>query len=141
MIGVSKASVCMQVTALGGLEAVITAKKWTEVSYPFQFPPSFTSKSFTLRKMYSRLLHDYEQVYFHRNTGPPTLPPGLLHHPLFSEASYPAFSSPQTLGNTIHAACITLRHQRSLPALLVHPNTLAHTCRTRSYVVLKGTLT
>ncbi|BDA48008.1 probable AT-rich interactive domain-containing protein 2 at N-terminal half [Coccomyxa sp. Obi] len=65
-----------QVTSLGGLEAVITAKKWTEVSQPFQFPPSFTSKSFTLRKMYSRLLHDYEQVYFHHNTGPPTLPPG-----------------------------------------------------------------
>lgn len=65
-----------QVTAMGGLEAVITAKKWTEVSQPFHFPTSFTSKSFTLRKMYTRLLHDYEQVYFHRNTGPPTLPPG-----------------------------------------------------------------
>ncbi len=65
-----------QVTALGGLEAVITAKKWTEVSQPFHFPASFTSKSFTLRKMYTRLLHDYEQVYFHRNPGPPTLPPG-----------------------------------------------------------------
>ena len=69
----------MQVTALGGLEAVIGAKKWTEVSQPFQFPPSFTSKSFTLRKMYSRLLHDYEQVYFHRNQGIPTLPPGARH--------------------------------------------------------------
>ncbi len=51
-------------------------KKWTEVSQPFQFPPSFTSKSFTLRKMYSRLLHDYEQVYFHRNRGQPIPPPG-----------------------------------------------------------------
>ncbi len=75
-------SMCGQVTALGGLEAVITAKKWTEVSQPFQFPPSFTSKSFTLRKMYSRLLHDYEQVYFHHNTGPPTLPPGVPALPL-----------------------------------------------------------
>ena len=65
-----------QVTALGGLEAVMAAKKWTEVSQPFQFPPSFTSKSFTLRKMYSRLLHDYEQVYFHRNSGLPIPPPG-----------------------------------------------------------------
>ena len=55
---------------------MIGAKKWTEVSAPFQFPPSFTSKSFTLRKMYSRLLHDYEQVYLHANAGPPTLPPG-----------------------------------------------------------------
>lgn len=51
-------------------------KKWTEVSQPFQFPPSFTSKSFTLRKMYSRLLHDYEQVYYHRNRGQPIPPPG-----------------------------------------------------------------
>lgn len=65
-----------QVTALGGLEAVMANKKWTEVSQPFQFPPSFTSKSFTLRKMYSRLLHDYEQVYFHRNGGLPIPPPG-----------------------------------------------------------------
>ena len=63
-------------TALGGLEAVMANKKWTEVSQPFQFPPSFTSKSFTLRKMYSRLLHDYEQVYFHRNGGLPVPPPG-----------------------------------------------------------------
>ncbi len=46
----------MQVTGLGGLEAVINAKKWSEVSLPFQFPSSFTSKSFTLRKMYSKLL-------------------------------------------------------------------------------------
>ncbi|CAL5223241.1 g5721 [Coccomyxa viridis] len=66
-----------QVTALGGLEAVMANKKWTEVSQPFQFPPSFTSKSFTLRKMYSRLLHDYEQVYFHRSRGQPTPPPGV----------------------------------------------------------------
>ena len=65
-----------QVTALGGLEAVMANKKWTEVSQPFQFPPSFTSKSFTLRKMYSRLLHDYEQVYFHRNGGLPIPLPG-----------------------------------------------------------------
>ncbi len=57
---------------------MIGGKKWTEVSAPFLFPPSFTSKSFTLRKMYSRLLHDYEQVYFHHNAGPPTPPPGAL---------------------------------------------------------------
>ncbi len=67
-------------TSLGGLEAVMANKKWTEVSQPFQFPPSFTSKSFTLRKMYSRLLHDYEQVYFHRNRGQPLPPPGK-HQP------------------------------------------------------------
>eukprot|EP00884_Botryococcus_braunii_P012580 jgi/Botrbrau1/21322/Bobra.0184s0032.1 len=66
----------IQVTNHGGLEAVVSGKKWTEVSQPFKFPPSFTSKSFTLRKMYSRLLHDFEQVYFFRNTGPPIVPYG-----------------------------------------------------------------
>ncbi|KAA6430062.1 MAG: high mobility group family [Trebouxia sp. A1-2] len=50
-----------QVTHLGGLEAVITGKKWSDVSVPFQFPASFTSKSFTLRKMYSKLLFNFEQ--------------------------------------------------------------------------------
>ncbi|KAL0030733.1 hypothetical protein WJX77_004142 [Trebouxia sp. C0004] len=66
-----------QVTHLGGLEAVITSKKWSDVSVPFQFPASFTSKSFTLRKMYSKLLFDFEQVYLHRNTGPMSAPPGM----------------------------------------------------------------
>jgi hypothetical protein len=65
-----------QVTHLGGLEAVITGKKWSDVSIPFQFPASFTSKSFTLRKMYSKLLFNFEQVYLHRNTGPMSAPPG-----------------------------------------------------------------
>lgn len=67
---------CGQVTHLGGLEAVITGKKWSDVSVPFQFPASFTSKSFTLRKMYSKLLFNFEQVYLHRNTGPMSAPPG-----------------------------------------------------------------
>ncbi|KAL0051349.1 hypothetical protein WJX82_005960 [Trebouxia sp. C0006] len=66
-----------QVTHLGGLEAVITGKKWSDVSVPFQFPASFTSKSFTLRKMYSKLLFNFEQVYLHRNTGPMSAPPGM----------------------------------------------------------------
>lgn len=83
-----------QVTNHGGLESVVSGKKWTEVSQPFKFPPSFTSKSFTLRKMYSRLLHDFEQVYYHRNTGPPTVPYGMSPSFTFlcqcSLASFPA---------------------------------------------------
>ena len=66
----------LQVTCYGGLEAVISSKKWSDVSVPFHFPASFTSKSFTLRKMYSKLLFDYEQVYFHRNAGLIVMPPG-----------------------------------------------------------------
>ena len=50
-------------------------KRWSTVSEPFHFPSSFTSKSWTLRKVYSRLLHDYEQVYFHGNRGLPIPPP------------------------------------------------------------------
>ena len=72
-----------QVTRIGGLEAVINSKKWSEVAQPFHFPDSFTSKSFTLRRMYSKLLFDFEQVYFHRNTGPLCAQPG---EPLQSES-------------------------------------------------------
>ena len=98
----------LQVTALGGLEAVIAAKKWTEVSQPFQFPQSFTSKSFTLRKMYSRLLHDYEQVYFHRNQGIPTLPPGAqpcyFQHVAFACGAHPALPMKRRL-QTVRLTC------------------------------------
>lgn len=59
-----------QVTTLGGVELVINMKKWNEVCIPFKFPPSFTSKAFTMRKIYVNLLYHYEQVYFYRNTGP-----------------------------------------------------------------------
>lgn len=65
-----------QVTRLGGLEVVINGKRWSEVAQPFHFPDSFTSKSFTLRRMYSKLLFGFEQVYFHRNTGPLVSQPG-----------------------------------------------------------------
>ena len=66
----------LQVTSMGGLESVIRHKKWPEVAAPFQFPPTFTSKSFTLRKFYTKLLHDYEQVYYFRHTGTAVPPPG-----------------------------------------------------------------
>lgn len=65
-----------QVTAAGGLEAVIQGKKWIDACSPFNFPASFTSKSFTMRKIYSALLHHFEQVHFLRNTGYIVPPPG-----------------------------------------------------------------
>lgn len=64
-----------RVTSLGGVQAVINEKKWNEVCSPFNFPTSFTSKSFTIRLMYTKLLHDYEQVYFFRNKGRVLAPP------------------------------------------------------------------
>lgn len=51
-----------QVTSLGGLDAVIAGRKWSEVCHPFHFPASFTSKSFTMRKIYSQVLFHFEQV-------------------------------------------------------------------------------
>ena len=63
-----------RVTGLGGLEAVITTRAWSDVCEPFGFPPSFTSKSFTVRKLYSQHLHHFEQVYFHRRGGQPLVP-------------------------------------------------------------------
>ena len=57
-------------TALGGLEAVINRKQWVIVCEPFNFPSSFTNKSFVIKKLYVNALHHYEQVYFHRHQGP-----------------------------------------------------------------------
>ena len=65
----------LQVTAEGGLAQVVSHKKWPRVSAPFQFPTSFTSRSFTLRENYAKLLFDFEQVYFHQYTGPRRKPP------------------------------------------------------------------
>mmetsp|Transcript_17604 Transcript_17604/g.38402 ORF Transcript_17604/g.38402 Transcript_17604/m.38402 type:complete len:322 (-) Transcript_17604:826-1791(-) len=64
-----------QVTGKGGLDKVIRDKLWKEISAVFSFPPTCTSGSYTLRKYYSKFLHDYEQVYFFRNVGAPVPPP------------------------------------------------------------------
>eukprot|EP00798_Chlamydomonas_sp_ICE-L_P001998 gene1998-33421_t len=58
-----------EVTTLGGLDL------WVTVCEPFSFPSSFTNKSFVIKKLYLNALHHYEQVYFHRNTGPVLPPP------------------------------------------------------------------
>ena len=38
-----------EVTALGGLDLVISRKQWVVVSQPFNFPQSFTNKSFVIK--------------------------------------------------------------------------------------------
>mmetsp|Transcript_35852 Transcript_35852/g.60416 ORF Transcript_35852/g.60416 Transcript_35852/m.60416 type:complete len:470 (-) Transcript_35852:54-1463(-) len=65
----------VEVTDKGGLEKVIQDKLWKEVLTAFDCPATCTSGSFTLRKYYSKFLHDYEQVYFFRNTGAPVTAP------------------------------------------------------------------
>lgn len=41
-----------------------------EAGGDFNFPDTITSLSYQLRSIYQRLLWDYEQMYFWRNTGP-----------------------------------------------------------------------
>ena len=58
-----------EVTKLGGLQPVITRKQWVLVCDPFNFPQSFTNRSFVIKKLYITALHHYEQLYFHRRQG------------------------------------------------------------------------
>lgn len=63
------------VCGLGGCQRVISRKLWREAAEPFNFPDTITSVSYSLRKAYINFLWDYEQVYFHRVTGPRVQPP------------------------------------------------------------------
>lgn len=58
-----------EVTSLGGLQPVIARKQWVLVCDPFNFPQSFTNRSFVIKKLYITALHHYEQLYFHRRQG------------------------------------------------------------------------
>ena len=87
-----------QVTALGGLEPVIQRKQWVVACEPFNFPSSFTNKSFVIRKLYVGLLHHYEQVYYHRRTG-------LI------------VPSPKGLAEQMQAAADKEKRQRGVPCL------------------------
>ncbi|KAJ6894953.1 hypothetical protein NC652_028632 [Populus alba x Populus x berolinensis] len=53
----------VEVTSRGGIEKVITDRKWKEVITAFNFPTTITSASFVLRKHYLSLLYHFEQVY------------------------------------------------------------------------------
>ncbi|KAJ6417535.1 hypothetical protein OIU84_003292 [Salix udensis] len=53
----------VEVTSRGGIEQVITDRKWKEVITAFNFPTTITSASFVLRKHYLSLLYHFEQVY------------------------------------------------------------------------------
>lgn len=59
----------VEVTARGGLSKVIKDRKWKEIISIFNFPPTTTSASFSLRKYYVSLLKAYEQVYFFQAQG------------------------------------------------------------------------
>ncbi|KAF9611957.1 hypothetical protein IFM89_037177 [Coptis chinensis] len=63
----------VEVTARGGLEKVIRDRQWKEIIAVFNFPSTITNASFVLRKYYINLLHHYEQVYYFRKQGPPSV--------------------------------------------------------------------
>ncbi|KAH7306397.1 hypothetical protein KP509_22G009200 [Ceratopteris richardii] len=68
-------------TARGGLEQVIKACQWRELSDALDIPKNICSASFVLRKLYSKLLFHYEQVYYFRMEGQLQSPPVSLPAP------------------------------------------------------------
>ncbi|KAF4349103.1 hypothetical protein CsatB_013221 [Cannabis sativa] len=60
----------VEVTSRGGLEKVITDRKWKEVVLAFNFPATITSASYVLRKYYISLLYHFEQVYYFHKKAP-----------------------------------------------------------------------
>lgn len=69
------------VTARGGLEQVIRAAQWRELSEVLDVPKNVYNASFVLRKLYTSLLFHYEQVYYFRVEGAILLPPVPLPAP------------------------------------------------------------
>ncbi|XP_010672469.2 high mobility group B protein 10 [Beta vulgaris subsp. vulgaris] len=60
----------VEVTSRGGLNQVITDRKWEEVVSAFQFGITSFKRSFVLRKYYLSLLFHFEQAYFLRKKAP-----------------------------------------------------------------------
>lgn len=54
----------VEVTSRGGIEKLLTQKRWKEVTATFNFPSTATNASFVLRKYYYSLLQQYEQIYY-----------------------------------------------------------------------------
>ncbi|KAJ0601590.1 putative transcription factor & chromatin remodeling ARID-HMG family [Helianthus annuus] len=64
----------IEVTSRGGIEKIVSDRRWKEVMAVFKFGPTITNASFVLRKYYLSLLYHFEQVYyFHKKT--PTIGP------------------------------------------------------------------
>jgi hypothetical protein len=51
-------------------------RKWKEVILAFKFRETLTSASFMVRRYYLSLLYHFEQVYYFRKQGRPTLTAG-----------------------------------------------------------------
>ncbi|XP_027332407.1 high mobility group B protein 10 isoform X3 [Abrus precatorius] len=77
----------VEVTSRGGLEKVIVDRKWKEVITAFQFRDTITSASFMVRKCYLSLLYHFEQVYYFRKQGRPSLTPDSANRSLANSSA------------------------------------------------------
>ncbi|XP_071730291.1 high mobility group B protein 10-like [Rutidosis leptorrhynchoides] len=60
----------IEVTSRGGIEKLVSDRRWKEIMGIFKFGPTITNASFVLRKSYLSLLYHFEQVYFFRKKAP-----------------------------------------------------------------------
>ncbi|XP_021745861.1 high mobility group B protein 15-like isoform X2 [Chenopodium quinoa] len=54
----------VEVTSRGGIEKILSEKRWKDVTATFNFPSTATNASFVLRKYYYSLLQHYERIYY-----------------------------------------------------------------------------
>lgn len=59
----------VEVTSRGGIQKIISERRWKDVTAVFSFPSTATNASFVLRKYYFQLLNHYEQIYFFKAKG------------------------------------------------------------------------
>ncbi|KAI3708751.1 hypothetical protein L2E82_38168 [Cichorium intybus] len=64
----------IEVTSRGGIEKIVSDRRWKEVMAVFKFGPTITNASFVLRKYYLSLLYHFEQVYYFRKQTPTIIP-------------------------------------------------------------------
>ncbi|KAL1204888.1 High mobility group B protein 10 [Cardamine amara subsp. amara] len=60
----------IEVTSRGGVDRVVTERKWKDVMVPFDFPATITNGSYILRKWYVKFLSEMEQLYYHGQPAP-----------------------------------------------------------------------
>jgi len=63
------------VTGFGGFKYVTRKKMWKDVGEAYNLPPTITSSSYTLKRVYRNCLWDMEQVYFNGQADLPVIPP------------------------------------------------------------------
>ncbi|KAL4579937.1 hypothetical protein LXL04_016108 [Taraxacum kok-saghyz] len=69
----------IEVTSRGGIEKIVSDRRWKEVMAVFKFGPTITNASFVLRKYYLSLLYHFEQVYYFRKKTPTIIPPDITN--------------------------------------------------------------